>query len=199
MFLNARLNHTTMLSGCIRPPRSEPITYWHGGATWRHAAKAAARSGWSGIDRPLHFFDEEKSKPEIPFTNDELMQALNIEYEHTGYSDWKNKNLTIEFDDEALHEIKAKEHEDEGQLRFTGIEPPDYSKLLTESMRSEIKTWITDRLDKEAGRHHARRSRFAMPAAPERHDDFFLSRRGSVAVPQTLRHPFCPDNRSAYL
>src|ERR1700730_6869394 len=55
MFLNARLNHTTMLSGCIRPPRSDAITYWHGGATWRHAARAAARSGWRGIDRPLHF------------------------------------------------------------------------------------------------------------------------------------------------
>src|ERR1700738_91032 len=55
MFLNARLNHTTMLTGRIRPPRSEAITYCDGGATWRHAAKAAARSGWSGIDRPLHF------------------------------------------------------------------------------------------------------------------------------------------------
>src|ERR1700738_4528475 len=55
MFLNARLNHTTMLTGRIRPPRSEAITYCDGGATWRHAAKAAASSGWSGIDRPLHF------------------------------------------------------------------------------------------------------------------------------------------------
>src|ERR1700732_658545 len=55
MFLNARLNHTTILSGFIRPPRSDEITYSDRGATWRHAAKAAARSGWSGIDRPLHF------------------------------------------------------------------------------------------------------------------------------------------------
>src|SRR6202022_4978642 len=41
IFLNARLNHTTMLPGSTRPPRSDEITYWHGGATWRHAVRAA--------------------------------------------------------------------------------------------------------------------------------------------------------------
>src|SRR5271166_5204583 len=55
MFLNARLNHTTILSGLIRPPRSDAITYSDGGATCRHAARAAARSGWTGMVRPLHF------------------------------------------------------------------------------------------------------------------------------------------------
>src|SRR4029077_9522139 len=45
MFLNARLNHTTMLSGIIRTPRSDAITYSEGGAICRHAARAAARSG----------------------------------------------------------------------------------------------------------------------------------------------------------
>src|SRR6478735_1262795 len=55
MFLNARLNHTTMLSGRIWPPRSDAITYSDDGATWRHVARATARSGWTGIDRPLNF------------------------------------------------------------------------------------------------------------------------------------------------
>src|ERR1700730_8772744 len=55
MFLNARLNHTTMLSGLIRPPRSDEITYLDEGNACRKSARAAARSGWIGIDRPLHF------------------------------------------------------------------------------------------------------------------------------------------------
>src|SRR3984893_6369655 len=55
MFLNARLNHTTMLSDLIRPPRSDEITYLDEGNACRHAASAAARPGWIGIDRPLHF------------------------------------------------------------------------------------------------------------------------------------------------
>src|SRR6476620_5622793 len=45
MFLNARLNHTTMLSGLIRPPRSDVITYLDEGNACRKAARAAARSG----------------------------------------------------------------------------------------------------------------------------------------------------------
>src|ERR1700737_3530815 len=68
MFLNARLNHTTMLSGFIRPPRSEAITYCDGGATWRHAAKAAARSGWRGIDRPLLFLAAASASSIKPLT-----------------------------------------------------------------------------------------------------------------------------------
>ena len=55
IFLNALLNHTTMLSGVIGPPRSDAITWSVGGATSRHSASAAARSGCKGIDRPLHF------------------------------------------------------------------------------------------------------------------------------------------------
>jgi hypothetical protein len=56
MFLNALLNQTTMLSGVIGPPRSDVIKYSDGAWTCRHASRAAARSGWMGIDRPLHFF-----------------------------------------------------------------------------------------------------------------------------------------------
>src|SRR5215472_922224 len=55
MFLNARLNHTTMLSAVMGPPRSDAITYSDDGATWRQTARAAARSGCTGMDRPLHF------------------------------------------------------------------------------------------------------------------------------------------------
>src|SRR6202022_1460929 len=39
-----------------------------GGATWRHAAKAAARSGWAGMDRPLHFLAAASASSIRPLT-----------------------------------------------------------------------------------------------------------------------------------
>src|ERR1700730_10648145 len=68
MFLNARLNHTTILSGRFRPPRSDAITYSDEGDTCRQAPRAAARSGWTGIDRPLHFLAAASASSMRPLT-----------------------------------------------------------------------------------------------------------------------------------
>jgi hypothetical protein len=58
MFVKALLKHTTTLNDRIGPPRFDAITWSARGATNRQSASAAASSGCSGIERPLHFFAE---------------------------------------------------------------------------------------------------------------------------------------------
>jgi hypothetical protein len=87
---------------------------------------------------------EDEGKKDIPFTDEQLVDALTIEYD-TGHYPWQ-KGLDISFDDKVLHEAK----QPEGESTLPGIEPADYSKLLTEDMRADIRQILTDGLNDRA-------------------------------------------------
>lgn len=99
----------------------------------------------------------EQDAPEIPFSDDQLIQAIKLNYDNPGYgggSYWKKwAKDVVSIGDGKLHELKAKEvGEDQGQGTFEGIEPPDYSKLLTSEMREDITRAMIDGLDDEGDR-----------------------------------------------
>ena len=80
---------------------------------------------------------------EIPFTNKQLYDAIELTYENDGEG---GNDPEITFDDKALHDALA----DPNQQTLPGIEPPDLSKLLDRGMRGEIDTMLTFAFNEKA-------------------------------------------------
>ena len=83
VFLNARLNHTTMLSGVIEPPRSDAATYSRSREHRRQATSAARRCGCMGMMRPPPFlgggvpqFDDAADPPAASSTMSQVRLAI---------------------------------------------------------------------------------------------------------------------------
>lgn len=89
--------------------------------------------------RELRDNRKEKGQPEIPFTNQQLFEALSMsEYESSGGDGEDDPEFT--WDDDKLQEPKDLPPSE--QMQLPGVKPPDYSKRLDDDMREEI----TDRL-----------------------------------------------------
>jgi hypothetical protein len=110
-----------------------------------------AETEWAddALGEVLDSMKEEGTK--IPFDAETLLSAITLNYAHDGnpHNLEKYKDKIIEFDDKTLNEAKIKElGKDEPQ--FPGIDPPDYSKLLTKDMRDEIRDALIKAFDKRA-------------------------------------------------
>jgi len=104
-------------------------------------------------DEPLADFRaefEEESGKKIPFTDEQILDALKLSFEPGHYP--KIKGLDIGFDDSELQEPEGKAPPE--QITMPGIEPPDYSKLLTKDMRDGIIETLTEAF-KDAGEKKA--------------------------------------------
>ncbi len=99
------------------------------------------------VDAMLDYLEQrhEDELPRIPYTQQQLLDALTINYEN-GHSG-SNDGLTIEFNDKKLQEpdtlIK-------GQLTLPGIEESEPSDALTKEMREDIIKNITLKFDERA-------------------------------------------------
>jgi hypothetical protein len=88
---------------------------------------------------------EEAGQPPIPYTNDQIIEAISIEYEADGEG---RNDPEIEFDDDRLREPEGAG--DPAQQTLPGIEPEDLSQRLTEKMREEITTRLIHQFEIEA-------------------------------------------------
>jgi len=85
---------------------------------------------------------KEDKLPDIPYSDDQIMEALTAQEYQSRYDDGSNE-IEFEWNDDKL---QRPNNIDPHQKTLPGIEEPDYSKRLTEEMRSEI----TDKLSREA-------------------------------------------------
>ena len=88
---------------------------------------------------------KENGDPEIPYTNDQLWRAIDLEYESNRGDGTDSPDIS--FDDDKLREPKDT---DPNQPTLPGIEPPDLSKRLTSEMRKDITAEMTDAFNKKA-------------------------------------------------
>jgi len=88
---------------------------------------------------------KENGDPEIPYTNKQLYDAIDLEYE-SNRGDGED-DPDISFDDDKLREPKDT---DPNQPTLPGIEPPDLSQRLTSQMRKDITSEMRDAFNKKA-------------------------------------------------
>lgn len=86
---------------------------------------------------------QEEGEPRIPYTADQLMDAIEINFDRDnalGSPDVK-KYLDIDFDESKLQEP---DNVIKGQMTLPGIEPQDGAASLTQDMRDDIKDQLTE-------------------------------------------------------
>ncbi|HVG50929.1 MAG TPA: hypothetical protein VM867_04775 [Xanthobacteraceae bacterium] len=101
---------------------------------WANDAIEATRSDRAATDHPP-----------IPYTNEQLFAAIELEYE-SDYGDGR-ENPTITFDDDMLREPQGV---DPNQPDLPGIDAADQSKRLTKAMRDELETDLINAFNDKA-------------------------------------------------
>lgn len=106
-----------------------------------------AESDWAkdALDKMQEDRDEQ-GKPEIPYTNDQIIDAITLDEESAELD---------KFDDSKLKSPEGYIGIEQGQNTLPGIEPEDPSKRLTQEMRDDIKQALNGavegRIDDVAG------------------------------------------------
>ena len=127
------------------------IQNWHdSGRSLEEAKKTVdqdlSRSDWA--DEPMKEwraeYDADPDNAPIPFTNEEIMSAIDIADYESRYEDG-NEDPEITIDDEALNKIMGGE-----QIELPGIEGPNYAAGLTEKMREDIIDTLTKAFNNKA-------------------------------------------------
>ena len=89
--------------------------------------------------------DAKESGTDIPYTNDQLLDAISLDYTSDRGDGTEDPEIT--FDDAKLQEPKGF---DPAQGTLPGIEPEDPSKRLTDAMREELSTALTKAFNDKA-------------------------------------------------
>jgi hypothetical protein len=89
-------------------------------------------------------YREGKGEPPIPFTNRQILDAMELTYESRNGEGEDDPDIL--FDDKMLHDALA----DPSQETLPGIEPPDLSKRLTQDMRVRLTRRMVAAFDKKA-------------------------------------------------
>jgi hypothetical protein len=132
------------------------ITAWHENGDSLDDAKSEIAYQWiSAVNQDQEWADEaldeihdarkESGEEEIPYTNEQLLEAIKINYDSGNQG---GGDFTVEFDDSKLQEPSNLPPPGQGTL--PGIEPLDPAKQLTEDMRHEITTALEKAFDKKA-------------------------------------------------
>jgi len=90
---------------------------------------------------------EKKGEPPIPYTNQQLYDAIKIFYEDRRGDG--SEDPDINFDDDLLREPIGREG-NKDQMTLPGIEPEDLSKSLTEEMREQLSDGLVYAFNKRA-------------------------------------------------
>jgi hypothetical protein len=87
----------------------------------------------------------DNSKPDIPFTNNQLLAAISVAYDDS-HGDGRG-DAEVNFDDDKLQEPKGY---DPAQQTLPGIEPVEPHEHLTEDMRDGLTSAIQKAFDRES-------------------------------------------------
>lgn len=125
------------------------VQSWHDNGGSTDDAKNEMAHQFDGNDRWAkvamnEWRDEETAIAQIPFSNEQILSAVNIKYEGDGEG---RNDPEIEWDDTKLEKPPGF---DPSQLHLPGIEKPYYPSLLTEEMRGEIEAKLVKAFNNEA-------------------------------------------------
>jgi hypothetical protein len=124
------------------------VTSWReNGQALDDAKYSLAQNFDSGAEWAVEALDEFRHDDDgIPYTNEQLLNALSIEEYQTGYEGSKDPEFT--FDDDKLKEPSNAPPPE--QMNLPGIEAPDLSAHLTDRMREEITDVLTKAFNDKA-------------------------------------------------
>lgn len=80
---------------------------------------------------------QEEGQPRVPYTVDQLAEAIDLTFENNGSSD---DEVEIAFDDSKLQEPDTAP--DPAQMAFPGIDKPNLSALLPKDVRDELQAFL---------------------------------------------------------